>query len=153
MILEGNRSKINQILQLFMRNLLTLIHVSVQSTKILFSFSFLPAPLFWTAVCFFWTCYSHVAILDSSPSSIRHCTINLCQQKFQTLEYRHLLVRTDFTNLLSQNMHLVFISRPRPIFTIWVLRFLNCGWRNHPQFWPWNISHPTTLHHNQFFSL
>lgn len=149
-ILEGNRNKINQSLQLFMRNLLTLIQVSFQSTRILLSFSFMPAPLFWTAVCFFWTCRSHVAVLDSSPSSIHHCSINLCQWKFQMLEYPHLLVRTDFKNVLSQGMHLAFICRTRLIFTIWVL---NCGWTNHPQFWTWNVSHPTTVHHDQFCSL
>lgn len=149
-ILEGNRNKTNQSVQLFMRNLLTLIQASIQSTRILPSFSLLPGPLFWTAVCFTWICYSLVAILDSFPSSIHRCTINVCQWNFQMLEYPHLLIRTDFKNLLCQSMHLVFISRTRPILTVWVL---NYGWRNHPQFWTWNVSHATTVHHNQFCSL
>lgn len=74
---------------IFMRNLLTLDHVSSQSTRILLCITFLQAPLFRTAVYFFWPCYSKnpcsnswlISKLRTSPNK------NPSQQNFQKLEY------------------------------------------------------------------
>ena len=54
---KENSAALTKSTGIFMRNLLTLGQVSSQSTRVL-RITFLPAPLFRTAVCFFWPCYS-----------------------------------------------------------------------------------------------
>lgn len=55
---KENSAALTKSAGIFMRNLLTLGQVSSQSARTLLCITFLPAPLFWTAVCFFWPCYS-----------------------------------------------------------------------------------------------